>query len=382
MFVRTGLVAAVVLIQVSLMCAAVAQERQVYIGTYTGKKSRGIYTARFNPDSGRLSAPELAAPAANPTFLALHPGGHFLYAVGEVDTFEGKRAGAVHAFRIESGGKLNPLNSQASGGTGPCHLAVDRTGHWVLVANYGSGSVAALPLGQDGQLGPVTVAIQHHGSSINPQRQAGPHAHFIAPDPLNQFALACDLGLDKVLVYRLSQPGAALTANNPPSVTVTPSSGPRHLAFHPDGRHVYLANEMASTMTVFDYQAKTGTLNPLQTISLLPDGFKGQSTAAEVQVHPSGKFVYASNRGHDSIVAFAVEPKDGTLKLLEHHASGGRTPRHFALDPSGRWLLAENQDSDNIAIMRIAEDTGLLTTTGLAFEVAAPVCLVFAPLIR
>ena len=242
--------------------------------------------------------------------------------------------------------------------------------------------MAALPLGQDGQLGPVTVAIQHHGSSINPQRQAGPHAHFIAPDPLNQFALACDLGLDKVLVYRLSQPGAALTANNPPSVTVTPSSGPRHLAFHPDGRHVYLANEMASTMTVFDYQAKTGTLNPLQTISLLPDGFKGQSTAAEVQVHPSGKFVYASNRGHDSIVAFAVEPKDGTLKLLEHHASGGRTPRHFALDPSGRWLLAENQDSDNIAIMRIAEDTGLLTTTGLAFEVAAPVCLVFAPLIR
>jgi 6-phosphogluconolactonase len=261
-------------------------------------------------------------------------------------------------------------------------LAVDQTGHWVLVANYGSGSVAALPLGEDGRLGAGIVAIQHHGSSINPQRQSGPHAHFIAPDPLNQFALACDLGLDKVLVYRLNQPGAVLAPNAPPSVTVTAGSGPRHLAFHPDGRHVYLANEMASTMTVFEYQTKAGTLSPLQTISLLPEGFKGQSTAAEVQVHPSGKFVYASNRGHDSIVAFAVEPKDGTLKLLEHHASGGRTPRHFAVDPSGRWLLAENQDSDSIVIMRIAEDTGLLTTTGPAVEVGSPVCLVFAGTVR
>jgi 6-phosphogluconolactonase len=378
MFARTALVAAVVLIQVSLMCAAAAAERQVYIGTYTGKKSRGIYTARFNPDSGRLTAPELAAPATNPTFLALHPSGHFLYAAGEVNTFEGKRAGGVHAFRIEPGGKLNPLNSQGSGGTGPCHLAVDQTGRWVLVANYGSGSVAALPLSEDGRLGEASVAIQHHGSSVNPQRQAGPHAHFIAPDPLNQFALACDLGLDKVLVYRLNQPGTVLTANEPPSITVTPGSGPRHLAFHPDGRHVYLANEMASTMTVFEYQAKAGTLNPLQTISLLPESFKGQSTAAEVQVHPSGKFVYASNRGHDSIVVFAVDPKDATLKLVEHQSSGGRTPRHFAVDPSGGWLLVENQDSDNIVIIRIAGDTGLLTTTGQVVEVGSPVCLVFA----
>jgi 6-phosphogluconolactonase len=379
MFVlRTALAAAVLLIQVFHMCAAVAQERQVYIGTYTGKKSRGIYTARFNPESGRLSAPELAASATNPTFLAVHPDGHFLYAVGEVDTFEGKRAGGVHAFRIEPEGKLNPLNSQPSGGTGPCHLAVDQTGHWVLVANYGSGSVAALPVGEDGRLGAGSVAIQHHGSSINRQRQAGPHAHFIAPAPLNQFALACDLGLDKVLVYRLNQPGAILTANEPPSITVTPGSGPRHLAFHPDGRHVYLANEMASTMTVFEYQAKAGTLKELQTISLLPQGFKGQSTAAEVQVHPSGKFVYASNRGDDSIAVFGVEPKDATLKLVEHQSSVGRTPRHFAVDPAGRWLLVENQDSDNIVVLRIAEDTGRLTATGQVVDVGSPVCLVFA----
>ena len=376
MFARAALVAAVVLIQVSLMYAAVAVEHQVYVGTYTGKKSRGIYTASFNPDSGRLSAPELAAPVTNPTFLAL--GGHFLYAAGEVNTFEGKRAGGVHAFRIEPGGKLNPLNSQGSGGTGPCHLAVDPTGRWVLVANYGSGSVAALPLGEDGRLGEVSVAIQHHGSSVNPQRQAGPHAHFIAPDPLSQFALACDLGLDKVLVYRLNQPGTVLSANEPPSITVNPGSGPRHLAFHPDGRHVYLANEMASTMTVFEYHAKTGTLKELQTISLLPEGFKGQSTAAEVQVHPSGKFVYASNRGDDSIAVFGVEPQDATLKLIEHHSSGGRTPRHFAVDPTGRWLLVENQDSDNIVVLRIAEDTGRLMTTGQVVEVGSPVCLVFA----
>lgn len=359
------------------MCAAVAQERQVYIGTYTGKKSRGIYTARFNAESGRLSSPELAAPVTNPTFLALHPAGHFLYAVGEVETFEGKHAGGVHAFRIDPEGKLNPLNNQPSGGTGPCHLSVDQTGHWVLVANYGSGSVAALPLGEDGRLGEVNVAIQHHGSSINPQRQAGPHAHFISPDPLNQFALACDLGLDKVLVYRLNKSGAAITANQPPSITITPGSGPRHLAFHPDGVHVYLANEMASTISVFDYQAKTGTLKLLQTRSLLPQSFKGQSTTAEVQVHPSGKFVYASNRGDDSIAVFAVE-KDATLKLLQHQSSGGRTPRHFAVDPTGRWLLVENQDSDNIVVLRIAEDTGQLTTAGAAVEVGSPVCLVFA----
>ena len=374
---RSGLVAAVLLIQLSLMCATMASTRQVYIGTYTGKKSLGIYTARFNPESGRLSPPELAATVTNPTFLALHPAGHFLYAVGEVDTFEGKRAGGIHAFQIEPGGKLNPLNSQPSGGTGPCHLAVEQTGHWVLVANYGSGSVAALPLGADGRLGGGSVAIQHHGSSINPQRQAGPHAHFIAPDPLNQFALACDLGLEKVFVYRLNQPRAVLTPNEPPSVTVTPGSGPRHLAFHPDGRHVYLANEMASTLIVFDYQAKTGTLTPLQTISLLPQDFKGQSTAAEVQVHPSGKFVYASNRGNDSIAVYAVDRKDATLKLIEHQSCGGRTPRHFAADPTGRWLLVENQDSDNIVVLRIAEDTGRLTATGQVVEVGAPVCLVF-----
>jgi 6-phosphogluconolactonase len=377
-FAWTGLVAAGVLLHVSVMCAAaVAAERQVYIGTYTGGKSRGIYTARFDAESGRLSAPELAAPATNPSFLALHPNGHFLYAVGEMDTFEGKRAGAVSAFRIETGGKLSPLNSQGSGGTGPCHLSVDQSGHWVLVANYGSGSVAALPAGEDGRLGAVSVAIQHHGSSVNPQRQAGPHAHFIASDPWNRFALACDLGLDKVLVYRLNQSGAVLTANEPPSVSVQAGAGPRHLAFHPNRQHVYLANEMASTMTVFEYMAKAVALKELRTVSLLPEGFKGQSTAAEVQVHPSGKFVYASNRGHDSIAVFAVEPKDGRLKFVQHQSSGGRTPRHFVVDPTGHWLLVENQDSDNIVAFRIAEQTGQLNPPGQVVEVGSPVCLVF-----
>jgi len=360
------------------MCAvAVAGERQVYIGTYTGKKSRGIYTARFDLESGRLSAPELAATTTNPSFLALHPNGRFLYAVGEMDTFEGKQAGAVSAFRIEANGKLSLLNSQPSGGTGPCHLSVDQTGRWVLVANYGSGSVAALPVSEDGRLGALGVAIQHHGSSVNPDRQAGPHAHLIGPAPSNPFGIACDLGLDKVLVYHLNQSGVALVPNEPPSVMVAAGSGPRHLGFHPDGHHVYLANEMAGTITVFDYEAKAGVLKELQTASLLPQEFKGQRSAAEVQAHPSGKFVYASNRGHDSIAVFAVDPNDGKLRLLEHHASGGRTPRHFAIDPTGHWLLVENQDSDNIVVARIAQDTGLLTTIGQSVEVGAPVCLVF-----
>jgi 6-phosphogluconolactonase len=219
--------------------------------------------------------------------------------------------------------------------------------------------------------------VQHQGSSVNRERQAGPHAHYIAPDPGNAFALACDLGLDKVLVYRLGGEQAALVGNDPPSVTVEPGSGPRHLAFHPDGRHVYLVNELASTVTVFEYEAQTGTLKELQTISMLPQDFKGQSTAAEVQVHPSGQFVYASNRGHDSIAVFAVERKDGRLRVVERVPCGGRTPRHFALDPSGSRLLAANQDSDNIVVFRVAKDSGLLAPAGQELKVGAPVCVVF-----
>ena len=352
----------------------------LYIGTYTAAKSKGIYLSRFDPATGRLTPPELAVATPSPSFLALHPGGSFLYAVGEDTRLGGKPVGAVSAFsRDMKTGQLTLLNHQSSGGAGPCHLAVDKDGKCVLVANYGDGSIAALPIQADGTLGEPATIIRNSGSSLNPQRQAGPHAHFIVPDPANQFALTCDLGLDKVLVYRLDPAKATLAANDPPSAPVKPGSGPRHLAFHPSGRFVFLISEMAATMTVFAYDAQRGTLKELQTVSTLPEDFTGFKSGAEVQVHPSGKFVYGSNRGHDSIAVFGFEPASGKLTFLECQSTQGKTPRHFVLDPTGQWLLAANQDSDSIVVFRVDTKTGRLTPTGQAISVGAPVCLVFAP---
>ncbi len=352
----------------------------VYFGTYTGARSRGIYLSRFDAAAGRLSPPELAAETKNPSFLAVHPNGRFLYAIGELSGSGGKQAGAVSAFSIDpESGKLRLLNQQPSGGAGPCHLAVDKSGKCVLVANYGGGSIAALPLQPDGQLCPPSATIQHHGSSVNPQRQAGPHAHFITPDPDNRFALTCDLGLDKVLVYRFDAASGSLAAHDPPSVAIKAGSGPRHLAFHPNGHLAYLINEIGSTLTALAYSPKPGTLKEVQTVSTLPEKFEGHNGCAEVQVHPSGKFVYGSNRGHDSLVIFAIDRESGRLSYIGYQLTGGKTPRHFAFDPSGNWLLVENQDSDSVLVFRVNSKTGLLTPQGQAIEVGAPVCAVFVP---
>jgi 6-phosphogluconolactonase len=352
----------------------------VYFGTYTGGKSKGIYVSRFDPATGRLTSPELAVETPSPSFLAIHPGKRFLYAAGESTNLGGKPVGAVSAFSLDAKtGQLSLLNLKSSGGAGPCHLAVDPTGKCLLVANYGSGSIAALPIQADGSLAEPSAVIQHQGSSINPQRQAGPHGHFITPDPDNRFALACDLGLDQVLVYRFDPAKSSLVANAPPFAAVKPGSGPRHLAFHPSGRFVFLINEMGSTLTAFTYDAKRGALKELQTISTLPEAFAGNSTCAEVQVHPSGKFVYGSNRGHDSIAVFGFDAASGKLTCLEHQSTEGKTPRHFALDPAGHWLLAENQDSDNIVVFRVDSKTGRLSPTGQTVTVGAPVCAVFVP---
>jgi 6-phosphogluconolactonase len=352
----------------------------LFIGTYTGAKSRGIYTSRFNSANGRLSPPELAAETRNPSFLVVHPNRRWLYAVGEVDDFAGQHAGAVSAFHIDQEtGRLTLLNAQPSGGSAPCHISLDPSGKCLLVANYSSGSIAAFPVGVDGQVGPKGASIQHRGSSVNPQRQEGPHAHFILPAPSGHRALTCDLGLDKVFVYHLDADQASLMPNEPPSVSLKPGSGPRHLAFHPDGRHVYVINEMGSSLTAFEYQAKTGGLKELQTVSTLPPDFKGENTCAEVQVAASGHFVYASNRGHNSIAAFAVDPRRGTLTSLACEPSGGKTPRHFLLDPTGRWLLAENQDSNNLVVFRVDPSQGRLTRTEEKIEVGSPVCAAFLP---
>ena len=352
----------------------------VYIGTYTGEKSKGIYVSRFDPATGRLTPPELAVATPSPSFLALHPGGSFLYAAGENTRLDGKPVGAVSAFsRDAKTGQLTFLNRQSSGGAGPCHLVVDPTGKCLLVANYGDGSIAALAIRADGTLAEPGTIIQHRGSSLNPERQAGPHAHFIIPDPANRFALTCDLGLDQVLVYKLEAAKATLTANDPPFAAIKPGSGPRHLAFHPSGRFVFLINEMGATLVAFAYDAGRGTLKELQTISTLPEGFTGTRSCAEVQVHPSGKFVYGSNRGHDSIAVFGFDPGSGGLTFLECQSTQGKTPRHFALDPTGQWLLAENQDSDSIVVFRVDGKTGRLSPTGQTISVGAPVCAVFVP---
>lgn len=359
--------------------SAEANSRLLYIGTYTGAKSKGIYSARFDSETGKLSAPELAVETKNPTFLALHPNGRVLYAVGEFDNFRGMKTGAVSAFSIDGKtGKLSLLNQEPSGGGGPCHLTVDKTGKCVLVANYGSGHFAALSVQDDGRLGALGEINRFDGSSINRERQSGPHAHFIDFDPSNTFALGCDLGLDKVFVWNMQRGGTnggTLILKHP--APIKPGSGPRHLAFHPNGRFVYLINEMTATITVFAYDSDKPALNELQTISTLPERFEGFKSGAEIEVHPSGKFVYGSNRGHNSIAVFTVDEKSGKLTFVEHQSTQGKTPRHFAIDPTGKWLLAENQDSDNIVIFQIDQKTGKLTPTGDKVEVGAPVCIQF-----
>jgi len=360
--------------------SVLAKEYYVYFGTYTGAKSKGIYVSRFDAGTGKLSEPELAAETKSPSFLAVDSKERFLYAAGESAQFEGKQAGTVSAFSIDAAkGKLTALNQQPSGGLGPCHVSVDGSDRCVLVANYGSGSVAALPIKEDGKLGEPTSMIQHTGSSVNKERQAGPHGHFITADPDNRFVLACDLGLDKVLIYKLDSKRATLTPNKTPFATVEAGSGPRHLAFNPNGKFVYVINEMASTLSSFSYNAGNAAMMEMQTVSTLPQDFKGKSSTAEVQVHPSGKFVYGSNRGHDSIAVFAADKKAGGLTLVQNESTQGKTPRHFAIDPTGHWLLAENQGSDSVVVFAINEDTGKLKPTGQTVTVGSPVCCVFVP---
>mgnify|MGYP001626248582 CR=1 FL=1 len=350
---------------------------RVYVGTYTGRNSKGIYAFEFNLKTGEVTQPKLVAETPHPSFLAIHPTGRFLYAVNEL--WDGKE-GKVSAFAIQPDGSLQPLNQQPSKGIGPCHLTVDKTGKFVLVANYGSGSVAVLPILSDGRLGEATCSIQHEGKSINPQRQEGPHAHSINLDPKNKFAIVADLGIDKLLVYRFDAMKGALEPNDPPFVKTAPGAGPRHTAFHPSGKFVYAINELNSTVTSYRYDGEKGILTELRTVSTLPDGFSGSNTTAEVQVHPSGKFLYGSNRGHDSVAVFAINESTGELTPLGHQPTQGRTPRNFGIDPTGTYLFAANQDSDNIVVFRIDARTGKLELTGITVEVPTPVCVKFLPL--
>lgn len=362
-----------------LALSALAQDKlSVYVGTYTGKNpadSKGIYRFDFDAKDGKAGEPVLAVETANPTFLAVHPTGKFLYAAGEFGSFEGKKTGAVSAFAIQADGSLKLLNAKPSGGTGPCHLNVDPSGKAVIVANYGGGSCSSIPVQADGSLGEPGSVMQHAGSSVNKGRQSEPHAHSINLDPASRFAFCADLGLDKILVYRFDAAKATLTPHEPPHAAVAPGSGPRHFAFRPDGKFAYACGEMTSTVIGFAYDAEKGTLAEIQTVSTLPEAVKGNSTA-EILVHPSGKTLYCSNRGHDSIAVFDVDAATGKLTSKGHVPTGGKTPRNFALDPSGAWLLAENQGSDSIVIFKVGADGGL-TPSGTVLKVAKPVCVRF-----
>jgi 6-phosphogluconolactonase len=367
-------------------CPALAAEEQrrpnevrVYIGTYTGEKSQGIYTSVLKLDTGTLTEPELAAETVNPSFLAIHPKERLLYAVNEVGNFKGNPGGGVSAFKIdESTGKLELINEESSVGAGPCHLVVDAAGQHVLVANYGGGSVAVLPILEGGALGKASGFVQHEGSSVH-QRQGRPHAHSINLDARNRFAVCADLGLDQLLVYKFDPKEGSLTPNDPPMAALPPGSGPRHFSFHPNGRNAYVINELNCTATAFRYDPLRGQLTILETVSTLPPGEsveKGYSTA-EILAHPSGKFVYGSNRGHDTIVVYAVDSRNGTLSWVENQPVKGRTPRNFGIEPTGRFLLAANQNSDAVVVFAIDQESGKLSATGGEIRVGTPVCVRF-----
>lgn len=355
--------------------AGAASSCFVYVGTYTTAQSKGIYMFKFDTASGESSAPVLAAEARNASFLALSPDGRFLYAVSETDRFDGQPGGAVSAYAVDSKtGSLTLLNRVGTRGAGPCHLAVDPSGKCVVAANYGGGSVAAFPVRPDGSLGESKSFIQHKGKSVNPRRQEGPHAHGATFDSEGRFVFVPDLGLDQVLIYRVNAVEGSIMPHDPPFVSVAAGSGPRHLAFHPNGRFAYVINELANTVAVFEYDNAKGVLKHLQTASTLPDGYAGDNTTAEIEVDPQGRFVIASNRGHDSLAVFAVG-SDGTLSLRGHTSTQGKTPRNFAIDPSGHWIWVGNQNSNSLVLFSFRPETGALEPAGRTINIGAPVCV-------
>ncbi len=361
--------------------AAPADAYWVYFGTYTGKGSQGIYVSKLDSKTGQLTPPVLAATTPNPTFLAVHPNGTALFAANEIADYQGKKSGAVAGYSINpKNGLLTLINQESAGGDGTCHLVVDAKGKNVLCANYGGGSVAVLPLDSSLKLLPRTAFIQHQGSSANESRQKAPHAHSINLSRNNRFAYAADLGLDKILIYKFDATQGSLVANDPASVSLKPGAGPRHFAFTPGGNFAYAINELDSTLTGFSFDRDRGGLTEVQTLSTLPADFKGGNSTAEVQVHPSGQYVYGSNRGHHSIAVFSIDAFNGKMSLVEHQSTQGKTPRNFAIDPEGRYLIAANQDSGNIVPFKINADSGKLTPTGQSLEVSMPVCIKFVPI--
>ena len=356
---------------------AQAERYRVFVGTYTGGDSisKGVYSCEFDAETGKLSDPVLAAELINPSFLAIHPSGKYLYAVNEVSEGPGRGNGAVTALTINADGTLTKINHQASEGGAPCHCNVDSTGTNLLIANYGGGNVAVYPISEDGSLKPVSCNIQHEGSSVDKSRQEAPHAHSINVSSDNKFAYAADLGLDKIMIYKLDAEAHTLSPANQPAALVTPGGGPRHFSIHPSGKFAYTNNEMTMVVTGFSRNPEDGSLRAIQEISTIPVGFNGRKSTAECLVHPSGKFLYVSNRGHETITAYTIDQETGLLTYVENEPTGGKEPRNFFIDPSGKWLLAENQNSDTVYVFSIDQQTGALKQTGDFVTVGRPVCI-------
>ena len=347
----------------------------LYIGAYTSDKNKGITVCRLDPTTGAITDMTLAAETPNPTFLELHPSGKFLYAVNEIGNYEGAKAGSIVAYSIDrASGKLTQLNRVSTKGPGPCHVTIDKSGRMAMIANYGGGSIASYRILEDGKLSEPVSFFQHEGSGPAAKgRQQGPHAHSVNTTPDNKYAIVCDLGLDEVLIYSINPAKGSMEKHK--SVNLAPGAGPRHFAWHPSARYGYSVNELNSTVTAFLYDRDAGALDEIQSLSTLADDFKGNNSTAEIRVHPSGKFLYASNRGDDSIAVFTIDRNTGKLQRIDRTSTQGVMPRNFFIEPAGRWLLAANQKTDNVIVFEIDTKTGKLRTTGKGITVGAPVCL-------
>ncbi|HEX2855464.1 MAG TPA: lactonase family protein [Opitutaceae bacterium] len=369
---RIGFIFATALVAITGRVAAA--DMFVYFGSHRTGPNIGFSLARFDTDTGVLTKPEFLLEARAPAFFVIHPDGRHLY------TCNSGNPGGVAAYAIDPHtGALTFLNRELAGGGDTSYLSLDRTGRYALAANYDGGNIAAFALKPDGSLGDWTAFVQHTGKSVHPQRQTRAYAHSIITDPSNRFALAADLGVDKVFIYRFDEKAGTLKAGDPAFATVAPGSGPRHVKFHPNGRWVYLINELASTVAAFNWDSAAGALTEFQTVSTLPADFKGSSTCAELEVHPNGKFLYGSNRGHDSLAVFAIEQAGGALTPVEHVPSGGKTPRNFAFDPTAKWIVCTNHGSNNAVVFRVDETTGRLTPKGDPVAVPYPFCQRFLP---
>jgi 6-phosphogluconolactonase len=346
----------------TLVPLAIAAQTLVYVGTDTGGESKGIYVSTLDEATGALSPPLLAAAIGNPGFLTTHPSKPLVYSVAAGRAADGSWKEEVAAFTVQDDGRLSLLNTQPSGGNGPCHISVDASGRVLLLANYTGGNVVSYPIGDDGSLGPAASTVQHDGSSVNPQRQKEPHPHGIYPGPTQTRAYVPDLGLDKVMIYRLDATSGRLSPNVPAHAATEAGGGPRHLAFHPNSRYVYVNLEITSRVAAYRVDAATGALEGFQTLSSLPPGARSEgNSTAETLVHPNGRYLYVSNRGHDSISVFAIDPQDGSLRFIEATSTGGRVPRSFGIAPGGRFLVAANQDSGNVTVFRIDPERGTLS---------------------